>query len=78
MYYFMIIIYIFSSWIPPLREHKMIGWLERFVEPYLGIFRKVIPPIGGIDLSPILALFLLRYVESAFLKGLETVLGWIS
>jgi YggT family protein/cell division inhibitor SepF len=48
--------------------------LAKLVEPYLGVFRRFIPPIGGvIDLSPIVALFALRFIVS----GLETVLNYI-
>jgi uncharacterized protein YggT (Ycf19 family) len=37
-------------------------FLHDTVEPYLGIFRRMIPPIGGFDLSPILALIVLQLV----------------
>ena len=36
--------------------------LEKIVDPFLGIFRKFIPPIGGmVDISPIVALFVLQF-----------------
>lgn len=37
--------------------------LEKIVDPFLGIFRKFIPPIGGmVDISPIVALFVLQFI----------------
>lgn len=43
------------------------GFVEEVVEPYLNIFRRFVPPIGGagfgLDLSPILAVFLLLIVQ---------------
>ena len=38
------------------------GFLRDVVEPYLSIFRRFIPPLGPIDLSPIVAIILLQIV----------------
>lgn len=65
IYTFMIIIYVLMSWVPAARESFIGKILEKFCEPYLGIFRKFIPPIGGmLDISPIIALFLLNFIET--------------
>ena len=37
--------------------------LRRLVEPYLGIFRRFVPPMGGLDFSPVVALLALQLVE---------------
>jgi YggT family protein len=39
-----------------------LGFLRDVSEPYLGIFRRFIPPIGPLDISPIVALFVLQIV----------------
>ena len=65
VYTFIIFIYVLLSWIPIKR-----GWLEdidralgMLCDPYLQLFRKIIPPIGGmIDISPILAIIVLQLV----------------
>ncbi|MEV5025009.1 YggT family protein [Paenibacillus sp. LPE1-1-1.1] len=63
IYTFMIIGYVLLSWLPNARESFIGVFLGKLVEPYLGIFRKFIPPIGGmLDLSPILAVFALQFV----------------
>lgn len=38
------------------------GFLRDVVEPYLSIFRRFIPPLGPIDISPIIAILLLQIV----------------
>ncbi|MNE04113.1 YGGT family protein [compost metagenome] len=62
IYLWMIIIYIFMSWVPNVRESFIGELLGKLVEPYLAPFRKIIPPIMGmIDISPIIALFVLNW-----------------
>jgi YggT family protein len=65
VYTILIFIYILMSWVQ-LPYNIWVGRLRTFmhdtVEPYLGIFRRMIPPIGGFDLSPIVALIVLGLV----------------
>ena len=69
LYYLLLIINIFASWFPRLQRHPMMRIVERFTNPYLNIFRKVIPPIGGaLDLSPLLAFVSLRLLENIVLR----------
>jgi len=42
----------------------VLGFLRDVSEPYLRIFRRFIPPLGPLDLSPIVALLVLRIVGS--------------
>jgi len=63
IYFYMILIYVFMSWLPSVRESFVGEFLGKLVEPYLKPFRRLIPPIGGIlDISPIIALIALRFV----------------
>lgn len=73
IYTFMIIGYVLMSWLPNLKESFIGELLGKFVEPYLSVFRRIIPPIGGVlDLSPILAVFALQFVAA----GLVAVIGF--
>jgi len=63
IYSFMLIIYILMSWVPSAQGSKFGQILAKACEPYLGFFRKFIPPIGMIDLSPIIAILLLSFIE---------------
>jgi YggT family protein len=61
IYTIALIIYIFMSWLPGARESSFGRILGRICEPYLDMFRRIIPPLGMIDISPIVAIFVLRY-----------------
>ncbi len=49
---------------------KVIGFLRDVCEPFLRLFRRVVPQIGGIDFSPILAILTLSIVNSLIVQGL--------
>jgi YggT family protein len=70
-----IFIYIVSSWVPALRSSSFGQLIGRIVEPYLSIFRKFIPPVGMIDFSPIVAIFVFNFLSKIVLSGLATVLA---
>ncbi len=59
IYEFLMVIYILMSWIPESRSTQLGRVIGGFVEPYLSIFRKIIPPLGMIDFSPIIAFIVL-------------------
>lgn len=53
----------FGGRVPYARwSSAVLGFLRDVVEPYLAIFRRFIPPLGPLDLSPIVAIVLLRIV----------------
>lgn len=58
-----LIIYIFMSWVPGARESPFGEMLGSIAEPYLEQFRRFIPPIGMIDISPIIAIITLRFAQ---------------
>lgn len=51
------------SWIPNARESTFGLLLGQIIEPYLEPFRKIIPPLGMLDISPIVAIIALRFAE---------------
>ncbi|MDX6720826.1 MAG: YggT family protein [Solirubrobacteraceae bacterium] len=57
------LIFSFGGRIPYSRwSSAALGFLRDVCEPYLGLFRRFIPPIGPVDVSPIVAILLLRIV----------------
>ncbi|WP_276322048.1 YggT family protein [Paenibacillus thalictri] len=74
IYTYMIIAYVLLSWLPAARDSFIGEILGKLVEPYLSIFRRFIPPIGGmIDISPIVALIAIRFVGEGIVAVLQMV-----
>lgn len=56
-YNFLMLAWVLMSWVPDLRFSKAYRFLDKIILPYIEPFRKIVPPINGIDISPILAFF---------------------
>ncbi|WP_240375198.1 YggT family protein [Bacillus piscicola] len=63
IYSYLIIIYILMSWFPNARESSLGQMLGSVVEPYMEPFRRIIPPLGMIDISPIVAIIALHFAR---------------
>jgi YggT family protein len=60
-YILMTLAFAFGARLPYSRwSSAAIGFLQQVVEPYLSIFRRFIPPIGPVDVSPIVAILVLQ------------------
>src|SRR5580765_3153962 len=74
VYGLLLFAYILLSWIR-LPYSPTLNRLQRFLydvcEPYLRIFRRIIPPLGALDLSPIVAFVVLILVEQLIVNLLE-------
>ncbi|WP_108669770.1 YggT family protein [Peribacillus acanthi] len=73
LYSWGLIIYILMSWFPNARESSFGQILARICEPYLEVFRRFIPPIGMIDISPIVAIVVLNFSQ----RGLIELFAWM-
>lgn len=73
VYNYMILAYILMSWFPNARESGIGQFLGKMVEPYLSIFRRFIPPIGMLDISPIVAFIALRFIGSGLIFLIELI-----
>ena len=66
VYILVILIYIITSWIR-LPYSPTLNWIQRnlyeLCDPYLRLFRRVVPPLGPLDLSPMLAVIALLIVQ---------------
>ena len=60
IYSYLLIASILMSWLPNARESRIGQMLAKVTDPYLDIFRRIIPPLGMIDFSPIVAIFALN------------------
>jgi len=70
-YGLLIFVYVLMSWFPMRGAlydiYKVVGSVT---EPYLGLFRNLIPPIGNFDFSPLVAYFVLQMVVNYVLVPL--------
>ena len=64
-YEMLILIYILLMWFP-IRDGSLVHdiglVLQSLCEPFLGFFRRFIPPVGGLDFSPVIAVIALNLV----------------
>jgi len=65
-YSFLVLVYCLLSWFPrgnrPFLD-DLARALDTLVGPYLNLFRRFIPPMGGIDFSPVVAILALNLIE---------------
>jgi YggT family protein len=65
IYLTLIIVRILLTWFPTVTWMNQIeAFLSPITDPYLNIFRSFIPPLGGMDFSPILAILALNVLVS--------------
>ncbi len=72
LYIILNILFSFGMRLPYSRwTDAILGFLRDVCEPYLGIFRKFIPPLGMIDLSPMIAIFLLILADRIIVSAIH-------
>ncbi|ESA32360.1 integral membrane protein [Leptolyngbya sp. Heron Island J] len=74
IYLVLLIVRVLLSWFPNVDwSNPAFSALSQITDPYLNIFRSVIPPLGGIDFSAILAFIVLQVVQSALSSAVATL-----
>lgn len=69
-YSFLLIIRVLLTWFPNINWYNQpFAALSQITDPYLNLFRSIIPPLGGMDFSPMLAIILLQIVGG----GLQSI-----
>ncbi|MDZ8032315.1 MULTISPECIES: YggT family protein [unclassified Nostoc] len=64
-YSYLLIIRVLLTWFPTINWYNQpFAALAQITDPYLNLFRSIIPPLGGMDFSPILAFLALNLVSS--------------
>ena len=74
VYVLLLFAYILTSWIR-LPYQPWLNRVQRFLydvcDPYLRIFRRFIPPVGPLDLSPMVAIFSLLIIKNVLVSLLQ-------
>ena len=63
-----LIVRVISSWLPISPYSGWVRWSYALSEPILAPLRRVVPNLGGLDITPILAYFLINIVESLLFR----------
>lgn len=74
VYTIMLFVRIFSSWLPELQGQRWMQFIAFYTDPYLNIFRRIIPPLGMFDLSPIVAFLALGFIKSGVIFFLSKLI----
>ena len=72
LYTWILIIRALLSWVSPDPDNPIVQLLVRLTEPVLRPLRQLVPPhkLGGLDLSPMLAILLIQFVKNGIVYSL--------
>jgi YggT family protein len=73
IYTFTLLARILGSWFPEIFRYRIMQFVVFITDPYLNLFRRFIPPLGMIDISPIFAFLCLGFIQSFIVN---TILRW--
>lgn len=75
IYTVILIVRILLSWFQTAGwAEQAISFLSPITDPYLNIFRSIIPPLGGLDISPILAFLVLQLLQQLLEAGAASLM----
>lgn len=63
IFFWGMLIMIIVSWVAPQSHNPLILLLRQLIDPIMSPFRRILPPMGGLDLSPILAFLSIKVVQ---------------
>lgn len=72
IYTVMLFARILASWVPQANEYRVMQFISFYTDPYLNLFRKIIPPLGMFDLSPIVGFLFLRFIQDLLIRFLAS------
>jgi YggT family protein len=68
LYVWLIIARALISWVNPSPYHPVVRFLYKATEPILSPVRRILPPIAGLDLSPILVIFVIYFIKELLFR----------
>ena len=67
--YFLLLVFIVLTWIPNVKwDKEPFFTIRKFADFFFMPFRKIIPPVGMFDLSPIVCFILLQVLEKVLMS----------
>ncbi|WP_191489442.1 YggT family protein [Pseudomonas sp. FEN] len=75
VFFFAMIISVILSWVAPSSHSPAAELVYQISEPALAPFRKIVPNLGGLDISPILAFLVIQLIQSYVIPPLAVMSG---
>lgn len=69
IYIWLIIARAIISWVNPYPYHSIVRFLYKTTEPVLSPLRRILPPIYGLDLTPLIVIFIIYFIKE-LLRGI--------
>lgn len=74
IYLLVLLVRVLLSWFPNLDwSNPVLSSVSAITDPYLNVFRGLIPPLGGIDLSALVAFIALQLAQSLLGASIATL-----
>ena len=71
VYTILLIVRVFLSWVNPDPFNPIVQFLTRMTDPVLAPLHRIVPPIGPFDISPIIAIFLIQFLQHFLVRTLN-------
>ncbi|WP_417661525.1 YggT family protein [Pseudomonas sp.] len=78
VFFFALIISVILSWVAQGSHNPAVELVNQICEPLLMPFRRILPNLGGLDLSPILAFLVLNLIDMLVIRNLAVMTGMLS
>ena len=62
------------SWVAPGSSHPLLEVIEEISAGILSPIRKFLPPMGGLDFTPIIGLLVLNLINTSFIQIIRSLL----
>ncbi|MBE7414592.1 MAG: YggT family protein [Deltaproteobacteria bacterium] len=70
LYFWIIVIRAIISWVNPDPYNPIVRFLYQITEPVLGRVRRILPQMGGLDISPLIVILIIYFVQAGIIPSL--------
>ncbi|MDG9886471.1 YggT family protein [Pseudomonas putida CSV86] len=75
IFFYALIISVILSWVAPGSHNPGAELINQICDPFLAPFRRILPNLGGLDISPILAFMVLKLIDMLVINNLALMTG---
>ncbi|WKZ32515.1 MAG: YggT family protein [Thermodesulfobacteriota bacterium] len=70
LYFWIIVIRAILSWVNPDPYNPIVRFLYQITEPVLGRVRRMLPQMGGLDISPLVVILIIYFIQAGIIPSL--------